>query len=62
MQLTGGIKNLIMNMRNGSCVGTQTLKVPTRLALLFTSYSVHGFNMNNMFIACVFLVFVSTNL
>ena len=27
-------------MRNAACIGTQTLKVPTRVVLLFISYSV----------------------
>ena len=27
-------------MRNATCVGTQTSKVPTRVALLFINYSV----------------------
>ena len=29
-----------MNMRNATCVGTDTSKVPTRVTLLFISYSV----------------------
>ena len=29
-----------MNMRNATCVGTQTSKVPTRVTLLFNFYSV----------------------
>ena len=30
-----------MNMRNVTCVGTQTSKVPTSVALLFISYSMY---------------------
>ena len=29
-----------MKMRNATCVGTQTSKVPTRVTLLFINYSV----------------------
>ena len=29
-----------MNMRNATCVGTQTSKVPTRVTLLFIPYTV----------------------
>ena len=29
-----------MNMRNATCVGTETSKVPTRVTLLFIFYSV----------------------
>ena len=31
-----------MNMRNATCMGRQTSKVPTRVALLFIFYSVHS--------------------
>ena len=37
-QLTG--QNLHNEMRNVTCVGTQTSKVPTRVTLLFINYSV----------------------
>ena len=36
-QLTG--ENVNNNMRNVTCVGTQTLNVPTREALLFIFYA-----------------------
>ena len=32
----------IMSMRNATCVGTQTSKVPTRVTLLFIPYTVAG--------------------
>ena len=33
-------RTCIMNMRNATCVGTETSKVPTRVTLLFIFYSV----------------------
>ena len=33
-------RTCIMNMRNATCVGTQTSKVPTRVTLLFIPYTV----------------------
>ena len=39
-----------MNMRNATCVGTQTSKVPTRVALLFILYTVIGTNKNSIFL------------
>ena len=35
-----------MNMRNATCVRTQTSKDPTRVALLFISYSMVKLNIN----------------
>ena len=36
-----------MNMRIATCVSTETSKVPTRVTLLFISYSVTGRSMSN---------------
>ena len=44
-------RTCIMNLRNATCVGTQTSKVPTQVTLLFIAYTVpiahigsdHGF-------------------
>ena len=35
-------RTCIMNMRNATCVGTQTSKVPTQVTLLFIPYTVSG--------------------
>ena len=53
-----------MNMRNATCAGTETSKVPTRVTLLFISYSVIQSKKEMAFLKalCVVLLLYSASL
>ena len=51
-----------MKMRNATCVGTQTSKVPTRVTLLFINYSVVELMLYCFFVKMVLKLKIISNL
>ena len=51
-----------MKMRNATCVGTQTSKVPTRVTLLFINYSVVELMLYCFFVKMVLKLRIISNL